>query len=175
MRILVLALIVVVLQIIASANVHAGTLPKDPCALLTPSEIQSLDPSAKIGAGKVDSAAAPLGTQCSYSWGPRTDKWGDTILTIMVLDVSKAFAGRSPDLLEQGVLLKVKTGGPQASVISSVGDAAVFTYEERSFNAMAEAFFKGKDLYMTIQFHHGDAFTSKDKMITLLKTAAARL
>ena len=64
----------------------AGPLPKDPCALLTPAEVQALDPNAKVGPGKPDLAGAPLGVACKYSWGPRSPQWGTTEVTVTVID-----------------------------------------------------------------------------------------
>src|SRR4026208_1390821 len=122
------ALLLVLMIAVTNAAI-GGTLPKDPCSLLTPAEVQTLDPSAKIASGVVDKSAAPLATQCSYTWGPRSDKWGDSVLQIMVIDVSKAYNGTSPDLLVQGVFFKAKAPNSNGSVISGVGDAAVFTYE----------------------------------------------
>ena len=107
-------------------------LPKDPCALLQVSEIQALAPSAQIGSGKPSAAMAPLGVECMYTWGPRTREWGESALTVSVIDGSKAWPGRSADELEEGLLAKAKASGPDASQVSGVGDAAVFTFETRS-------------------------------------------
>jgi hypothetical protein len=159
----------------ACNNATAGALPKDPCALLTPAEIQAeLDATASIGNGVIDTGTLPLGISCTYTWRPRTKEWGQSALTITVLDVSKAYNGRSSDLIQQGILLKTKTGGPNASQIPNIGNAAVFTFEARSSNAMAEAFFKAKDVHLFVTFH-GDSLAKKDKVLTLLKEAAARL
>jgi hypothetical protein len=41
---------------------------KDPCTLLTPAEVQTLDPAGKIGAGVSSTASAALGSYaCEYS------------------------------------------------------------------------------------------------------------
>lgn len=159
-------------------HASAAQLPKDPCALLKPAEIQAaLAPDAKIPDGVADTSALPLGTACKYTWGPRTSRWGQTEITVNVIDASKAWVGVSPDQLVQGLLAKVKAKDAtlSASQISGVGDAAVFTYEERSHNAMAEAYFKKKDAHVSVQFHHGDALANKDKVIALLKQAADRI
>jgi hypothetical protein len=173
---LVLGLAIAVLRLAGSASeAVAGTLPKDPCALLKAAEIQSLAPNAKIGGGVLDASMAPLGVGCRFTWGPRSREWGESALTITVMDASKAFAGVRPDLLQQGLLAKAKNGGPDASQVSGVGDAAVFTFEARSSNATVEAYFKTKDLHLSLTFHAGDSLANKDKIIALLKAAAARL
>jgi hypothetical protein len=171
-----LALIITALSFIGLTNdAIAGTLPQDPCALLKASEIQALDPGAKIGNGVPDKSAAPIAAACKYSWGPRSDKWGDTELTIAVIDASKGWPGTSFELLEEGLLMKVKAGGGNASQITGVGDAAVFSHEDRSNNATAEALLKAKDVHVSLVFHHGDPVQSKDKLTTLLKTVTGRL
>jgi hypothetical protein len=173
---LAVGLAIAVLRLAGSASeAVAGTLPKDPCALLKPAEIQALASNAKIGGGVADASMAPLGVGCSYTWGPRTREWGESALTITVMDASKAWPGVSPDVLQQGVLAKVKVGGPNASQVAAVGDAAAFTFEARSSNAMAEAYFKAKGLHLSLSFHAGDSLSNKDKLIALLKSAAARL
>jgi len=161
---------------IAAGGALAATLPKDPCALLKPADVQILAPKDKIGDGVADASALPLGTECRYTWGPRTKEWGESELTVMVMDASKAFHGLSAETIEQGVMLKAKTkdAGPDAAVIPGIGDAAVFTYEARSHNAMAEAYIHKKDAHVAVTYH-GDSLANKDKVIALLKLAADRL
>jgi len=178
MRPLVVGLAIAVLRFAgpASGDVIAATLPKDPCALLNPAEIKSaLDPNNNIGSGVPDTSMLPIGVGCTYTWGPRTKEWGQSALTITVIDALKGWQGRSPDVIQEGLLAKAKTGGPDASQVSGVGDAAVFTFETRSSNATVEAYFKAKAIHLSIKFHRGDSLQSKDKVITLLKEAAARL
>jgi hypothetical protein len=159
-----------------SNEVSAGALPKDPCALLNPAEVQAaLDANTNIGSGVPDTTALPLAVGCTYTWGPRTKEWGQSVLTITVIDALKGWQGMSPDLIKQGILLKTTTGGPNASQIPGVGDAAVFTFEARSSNAMAEAYFQAKAVHLSVTFHRGDALQNKDKVIALLKQATARL
>lgn len=160
----------------AGENAIAGGLPKDPCVLLKPAEIQAaLDPGVNIGSGVPSADTLPIGVSCTYSWGPRTREWGESGLTITVIDAAKGWPGTSPDLIEQGVLLKAKSAGSNGSVISGFGDAAVFTFEARSLNGTAEAYLKVKALHMSVTLHRGDALQNKDKVIALLKEAAARL
>jgi hypothetical protein len=173
---LVVGLAIGVLQLAGSASdAAAATLPKDPCALLKPAEIQTLAPSAKIGSGVLDTSMAPLGVGCTYTWGPRSPQWGESALTITVMDASQVYPGVSSDLIQQGLLAQVKVGGPNASQIRGVGDAAVFTFEDRVSSATAQAYLKAKGVHLSVKFHAGDSLANKDKLIVLLKDAAARL
>ena len=173
---LMVRLAIAVLRLASSASdATAGALPKDPCALLKSDEIQTLASNAKLGSGVVDTTMAPLGVACTYTWGPRTREWGESALQITVIDVSKAYAGVSPDLIQQGLLAKVKVGGPSAAQVPGVGDAAVFTFEARVSNATAEAYVKAKGVDLLVTYHAGDSLSNKDKLIVLLKEAAARL
>ena len=149
----------------------AAGLPKDPCALLKPEEVQSLAAGAKVSSGKAQ-PGAPLATSCTWTWGPRTKEWGESSVMVMVMDMTKAYSGHSLDTLKQGMAIKVKQD-PKGEQVS-VGDAGAFTYEERSHNVTAEALIKSKDSHVIVKFH-GDALANKDKVIGLLKTAAGRL
>jgi hypothetical protein len=106
---------------------------------------------------------------------PRTPEWGESTLTITVIDASQGWPGLSPDLIQQGVLAQVKVGGPNAYQIPGVGDAAVFTFEDRVSSATAQAYLKAKGVHLSVKFHAGDSLSNKDKLIALLKDAAARL
>lgn len=152
-----------------------GTLPSDACALLRPAEIQTLAPSAKIGSGVADASMLPIGVGCTYTWGPRTHDWGESELTITVMDASKAWPGKSAEDLRQGLLAKVKVEGKNASVIPGVGDTAAFTFEERSSTATVEALLPAKGVLLAVTFHAGDALANRDKIVALVKGAAARL
>jgi hypothetical protein len=175
MMTLTFGLAIAALRLTGSAGeAAAGELPKDACALLKAAEIQALAPNAKIGNGVSDNMA-PMGAGCTHTWGPRTREWGESALTITVIDAAKAWPGTRPDVLQQGVLAKVKVGGPDASVVQGVGDAAAFTFEARSSNATAEAYLKAKGIHLSLKYHAGDSLASKDKIVALLKVAAARL
>ena len=176
MTALMVGLTIAILRLAGSASdAAAASLPTDPCGLVKPAEIQTLAPNATIGSGVLDTSTAPLGVACTYTWGPRTSEWGEPGLTVTVIDASKGWVGVSPDLIQQGILAKVKTGGPNASQVSGVGDAAAFTFEARSSNATVEAYFKAKGVHLAVTFHSGDSLANKDKLIALLKDAAARL
>lgn len=173
---LLLGLVLVALGRAGSASdAAAGALPKDPCALLNPAEIQALAPSATIGSGVADSSMAPIGTGCTFRWGPKTPEWGESSLTFAVIDASKGWPGMSPELLKQGLRTKVKMGAPHASLVSGLGDVAVFTFEERSSNATVEAYFQARSVHLSVTLHAGDSLSSKGKLAALLKGAAARL
>ena len=166
---------ITVLLATSASGAAAGALPKDPCALLKPAEIQALAPNATIGSGVLDTSMAPLGVACTYTWGPRTPEWGESAVTITVIDASQAWPGMGADLLKQGLLAKVKAEGPNASQVPGVGDAAAFTFEARSSNATAEAYLMAKGVHLSVKFHAGDSLSNKDKIIALLRDAAARL
>ena len=94
-RPLVVGLAIAVLRFAGPASdIIAATMPKDPCALLKPAEIQTaLDPNNNIGSGVPDTSTLPIGVGCTYTWGPRTNEWGQSALTITVIDAMKAWAG----------------------------------------------------------------------------------
>jgi hypothetical protein len=158
-----------------ASDAVAGVLPKDPCTLLKPAEIQALDSNATVGSGVLNGGMAPLGVGCTYTWGPRTPEWGESAVTITVIDASKAWPGTDAGALREGLLAKVRAEGPNASEVPGVGDAAVFTFEARSSNATVEAYFKTKGVHLSVTFHAGDSLAKRDKIIALLKDAAARL
>ena len=77
---------------LAMAGLPFAPPPTDPCSLLKPADIQALAPTAKISSG-VLTETGPLGGTCTYSWGPRTNEWGNTAVTVTVVDVAKAWPG----------------------------------------------------------------------------------
>ncbi len=178
MRALMVALVIAGLRFAgpASDDATAAALPKDPCTLLKPADIQALAPNAKIGSG-VLAENGPLGATCEYRWGPRTREWGETAISIQVIDASKVWpGGLSPDDIKQRVLLEFKTGGPDASRTPGMGDGAVLTTDPKAQNATVKAYFvKAKGVVLAVGFHGGDALAQKDKLIALLKAAAATL
>jgi hypothetical protein len=161
----------------AGAAIAHSPLPKDPCALLKPAEIQSaLAPKATIGPGVPATDMAPLGVSCTYTWGPRTSEWGESSVTVTVLDLSKAFPGVSGDQLKDGMMAETmaKDATITASQVGGVGDAGVFKFEARSFNATGEGLFVSKGVELLVKFHGGDV-GAKDKVVALLKQAGSRL
>jgi hypothetical protein len=159
----------------ASDDATAAPLPKDPCALLKPADIQALASNAKIGGGVAENG--PLGAGCTYSWGPRTNEWGETTLGVAVVDASKVWpGGLSSDDIKQRVLVEVSDGGPGSSEIPGIGDGALFTTIPKSHDAKVKAYLvKAKGVLLEVQFHGGNALAQKDKLIALLKAAAAAL
>jgi len=159
----------------ATNDATAAPLPKDPCALLKPADIQALAPNAKIGSG-VLTTNAPLGASCAYKWGPRTSEWGETSLTITMVDTAAAWPGLSSDVIKRRVTAEVKAGGPDASEVPGIGDGALFTTAPKSYNATAKAYLvKAKGVLLEVTFHGTNALAQKDKLIALLKAAAAAI
>lgn len=158
----------------ASDDAIAAALPKDPCALLKPTDIQALAPNAKIGSGVLN-ATPPLATACTYTWGPRTSEWGQTEFSVTVLDASQVFPARLSALdIRQRVLVEVKMNGPNASEIPGLGDGAVFTADPKVNNATARMYLvTTKGVILQVAFHGGNGLAQKDKLIALLKAAAA--
>jgi len=149
--------------------------PKDPCALLKPADIQALAPNA-TGAGlKAENDRA--GTGCTYTWGPRTKEWGQNTLTLTVAKVSDLWpGGLSPNDVKQRVAVEVSSGGPGSSEVPGIGDGAAFTANDKAHESQVTAFFvKSKGVFVILLFHGGNALAQKDKLIALLKTAAAAL
>ena len=154
----------------------APELPKEPCALLKPAEIQSaLAPDATIGNGKPSTDMLPIGVSCTYTWGPTSSKWGRTELTVTVIDGTQEFHGLGIEDIQQGFAAMVQAHPANSSVIQGVGDAGAFTYEAGSFNATAQAYYKSKSDHLVVRYHEGDALQAKEKLISLLKTAGKRL
>jgi len=159
----------------AEDEVLAAAPLKDPCSLLKPADIQALDATAKIGNGKFTNNP-PLGAACAYSWGPRTSEWGETALTIDIVDTTQVWPGLSAAQIKQRILGDVKMGGPDATEIAGVGDGALFVTEPKSHNAKARAYVvKAKGVLLELTFHGGNALAQKDKLVALLKTAVAAL
>ena len=178
MRALVVSLAVAGLRFAAPArdDITAAALPKDACALLRSADVQALDPNAKIASG-VLTENGPLGGTCAFRWGPRTSEWGETTLNVTVVDASQVWPkGLSADDIKQRVLVEARTGGPDASEIPGIGDGAVFTTNPKNHNATAKAYLvKAKGVLLELTFHGGNALAQKDKLIALLKAAAATL
>jgi len=173
---------------LGSQKAGAAELPKDSCALVKTAEVQELAPNAKIGSG-VPSTQPPLGVSCQYSWGPRNPAWGETTLSISVVDASQVYpGGLSANDIKQRVLVMVTTGGPNASEIPGIGDGAAFTFETSkrttskgdvltTGNAKTTAFVvKAKGVILDVTLHDGsDALAQKDKLVGLVKLAVSRL
>jgi hypothetical protein len=177
MKVLVVAMPLAALQFagLAGDDASAAAPPKDPCALLKPADIQTLDPNAKISNG-VSTEKSALGSMCQYLWGPRTSEWGQTSLIVTVVEVSKVWPGLNADQVKRRVAAEVKSGGPDAAEIPGIGDGALFVAEPKNHNAKARAYVvKEKDVLLELTFHGGNAGAQKDKLVALLKAAIAAL
>ncbi|MFN7943422.1 MAG: hypothetical protein U0X73_17655 [Thermoanaerobaculia bacterium] len=160
----------------AGDDAAAAAQLKDACALLAPADIQALDPQAKIPQGEPTSGA-PLATGCEYRWGPSTKEWGQTFLTLALIDASRVWpGGLTADDIRQRVEVEVGMGGPGSARISGIGDGALFTTDANHHDAAAKGYFvKAKGVVLTVSYHGGDPGAQKDKLVALLKTAAAAL
>ena len=160
----------------ASDDATAAALPKDPCAFLKPADIQVLAPNDKIGSGVLN-PNPPLAVACTYRWGPRTSEWGQTEFSVTVVDASQVWpAGLSSADIRQRVLVEIKISGPDAAEIPGIGDGAVFTTTPEAHNATAKAYLvTTKGVLLEVTFHGGNGLAQKDKLIALLKAAAAAL
>jgi hypothetical protein len=177
-RAVLLGLSLVVLEHGRAAGQDGGgaKLPKDPCALLKPAEVQAaVAPGATVAAGEATTTALPLAESCEYKWGPRSRQWGDPSVMVMVMDATKAWPGLSADQVVQGVLLSAKSEKEVGSTISGIGDAAVFTFDPPNFNCKTQAYFSAKKVHLSVEFHGADAPSCKDHVVALLKQAAGRV
>jgi hypothetical protein len=178
-RILALAVLVLLVTASGGATVAAATLPKDPCALVKPAEIQAINANAKIGSGKVTPDPSGFAVGCTYEWGTRTREWGMSSLQINVTDTSKVYPnGLSADDIKQRVQVMAQMGGPGSGQISGIGDGALFAIDAKAHNASATAFVvKAKGVLLEVVFHGdgNDALAKKDALAGLLKLAASRL
>jgi hypothetical protein len=160
--------------VVATAGSASAALPKDPCALLKPAEVQTLAPNAKIGAGAASTVSAALGAfACEYKWGTGGNAVsGLYTLQVIVSDLSKTYPGTDPGTLREGLLLEASKPGATATVIPGVGNGAIFD-SNAPIRASTTALVKGSMLQVVLG--GPDARTKKDQVIALLKVAAGRL
>ena len=149
-----------------SPAASAQSVPKAPCALLKPAEVQALAPSAKVGDG-VAGTLQPLGTAtCTYKLTGTKLK-----LDIEVTEAAKAWPGTNYKTVVQGMQMMPKSD-KKYSTVPGVGDAANF--EARSGYAIsATALVKG--LTLTVNLDGAGAPAQKEQLILLLRAAASRL
>lgn len=147
-------------------------VPKDPCALLKPAEIQTLDPKGQIGSGVASKPDALGAVACEYEWGPGANVYsGKNYLHVTVGEASKLYVGVNAAMLKQGIAMQAKSE-PNGAAISDVGDAAVFSSSDK-IRSKTIALVKG--LILQVNYEALDGFAQKDHVIALLKAAAARL
>ena len=167
-----LALVLTGLVTPRTERVAAAQATSNACGLLTIDEIQPLAPvNEKIGDG-VGGASQPGGRMtCRYEWGTGTGRY---ILNVIVADASVMFAGKSPDVIKQGLAAPaaMPAAGTVSEAIPGVGEAAAFT-SDSPFLATTSAFMKGRILQLNLDGY--DARDKKDQVIALLKAATARL
>jgi hypothetical protein len=139
-----------------------------PCALLTIEEIEALAPMEQVSEGVASAFEAFDSSTCRYTWGSGTGRY---TLAVYVNPASRAFVGMSADTIKSSLLSSVTPGTADAT-IPDVGEAAVFkTYS--SVHVSASAYAKGRLLQVNLDGI--DARDKKDRLISLLKSAASRL
>ncbi len=140
---------------------------KDPCTLLTPAEVQTLDPAGNIGAGVSTTASAALNSYaCEYKWATGRNAG---FFHVIVSDASKLLPGMSPETIKQKML---EQSGKGASEVPGIGKFAIFASTDPTA-VVATAHVKNSILQLT--FASANAGAQKDKIIALLKAAAGRL
>jgi hypothetical protein len=154
------------LALSTSPAAMAQSVPKAPCAILKPAEVQALVPAAKPSEG-VAGTLQPLGTAtCTYKWAGSKLK-----LDVSVTEAAKAWPGHDYKTIQQGMQMMPRTD-KKYSTIPGVGDAANF--EARGEYAIgAVALVKG--LMLTLNLDGAGAPAHKEQLILLLKAAAPRL
>jgi hypothetical protein len=141
---------------------------QNPCALLTIDEIEDLAPMEQVSEGVASAFEAFDSSTCRYTWGSGTGRY---TLAVYVNPASRMFAGMSADSVKQS-LLSSATPGTTDAAIPDVGDAAVFKAYSPVY-VSASAYLKGRILQVNLDGI--DARDKKDRLISLLKSAASRL
>lgn len=140
----------------------------NPCALLTVDDVKSLAGNSTVADG-VSNTYPDIGyATCRYTWGVGADRFN---LNVAVTEASRMFPRMSPDQIKQQLVGSVRTGTHDA-LVSEVGEAAVFRPDSLVY-ATASSFVKGRVLQ--VQLDGAFAGEMKDKVVGLLKTAAARV
>jgi hypothetical protein len=138
-----------------------------PCGLLTTDEIETLAPNEQVSEGTPSAFEALDSSTCRYTWGSGVDLHSCRLRQPSVARI----AGMSPDTIKSSLLSSVTPGTADAT-IPDVGEAAVFkTYS--SVHVSASAYAKGRLLQVNLDGL--DARDKKDRLISLLKSAASRL
>jgi hypothetical protein len=156
----------------------SGALPAapsfvDPCALLTPADIQSIAGSMKVSAGVATTLPAGMGTACRYTWGTGTSAaTGFWSLDINIGDAAKLYPGMGLETLKEGFVMQTKPDPANAALVSGAGEAAVYTSATpRQVNMTAYV----KRQILQIGLEGATARSKRDQAIALLKVAAGRL
>lgn len=166
---LIVASVIAALSVVSAAEqTTPAPMPKDPCALLTPAEIQPLAQPATVGAGLPGTVPSMGSITCNYSWNGGAPG-ADFQVHLMVTEAAKAFPGISTALLKQAMYSKVKGVGAE---VPGIGDAATFISDTPT-QARANALIKG--LVVQVDLDGPNARLKKDQVIALLKIAAGRV
>lgn len=156
-----------------AATLAAQAQAKDACSLLRPDEVQSLATSTRISDGVSTNDAALGSVICTYRWAadtnPRSARYEFQIVNG---DPSRMFPAMTPAQVKEALLRPAKDGRGGASVLSGIGDVALFKTESLQ-KADVTALIKGRIL--TLSINSSDAQTRKDQLVALLKIAAGRL
>jgi len=142
--------------------------PPDPCALLTSDEVHALAPKEPAKNGVASANAALESSSCRYIWGAGNAQY---VLTVSVDSATRMFAGMNPESIKESLSSSIAAGTTD-TIIPDVGDAAIF----RAYSPVyvrASAYSKGRVLQLTLDGL--DARDEKGQLISLLKSAAARL
>jgi hypothetical protein len=139
-----------------------------PCGLLTTDEIEALAPNEEVSEGTSSAFEALDSFTCRYTWGSGVDRF---TLAVYVNPASRAYAGMSAETIKSSLLSSVTPGTADAT-IPDVGEAAVFK-SYSSVHVSASAYAKGRLLQVNLDGI--DARDRKDRLISLLKSAASRL
>ena len=159
--------------VLASGMALAAELPS-PCELVRASDLKTLFPDGPGGPGKLDKRT-PGAASCTYEWGSGGNPEKDNFtFSIVVGDASKMFPGMSPEAIKSALLVRAAhpRPGQTAEAIPGVGEAAV--YESiKPIESEVMALVKG--MILTVHLVCPDGRGKKDKVVSLLKTAAATL
>lgn len=138
-----------------------------PCELLKPAEILGLAPKGHTSEKDISFLpGGPFG--CRYEWGSGTDAASGHFALQIVFGAPLTDSATT----KEGVLSMARNGGPNAAVVSDVGDAAVFLSDSANWAAVT-AYVKG--VLLQVSLEGPGARARKDQVIALLKAAAARL
>ena len=136
------------------------------CGLLTTDEIHTLAPKEHVSDGLASATGDFI--SCRYTWGAGSQRF---TLAVSVNSGSHMYIGMAADSIKQGLTSSVVPGTIDAT-IPDLGEAAVF----KAYSPMyvsANAYLKGRVLQINLDGF--DALEKKEQLISLLKSAAARL
>jgi len=167
-----LAIAALVTSFPGAARLAAQAQAKDACSLLRPDEVQSVAPSTAIG--NAVSTNDNLGSVvCTYRWSTgKTATPAQYAFQIVNGDPSRMFPAMSEAQIKEALLRPAKQNQADASLVSGIGDAAVFKSESPTKSDVT-AFLKGR--IVTLSIEAPDARNRKDQLVALLKLASGRL